>query len=297
MSPVEMDVSEILSAALAAKLAMQMSVSSLPVIEEWMDTPLTRWLDSVPLPMEMPAGESPPLVVSLGGDGRLVRWSAAGKPEGMIPKLVDYLRRAGAVPGDFQKVDEAGQALEPDEVGSWIEVRPGALTTGWFFADRLPLARLRALLGEGAWMEELGADSCLRLARGIADDPIVDVTVNLVGDRPARLAAAAALFARAGFPLDERAAAALGGDLTAGVRARAGVIEAVRLTGAHPGGQAAAAACAALGLALSPAVNMVERSIAAREVIAVDLEVSAAGPAVVVSFIAGSGGGPVSTAN
>lgn len=146
-----MDVSEILSAALAAKLAMQMSVSSLPVIEEWMDTPLTRWLDSVPLPMEMPGGESPPMVVSLGCDARLVRWSSGGLPEGMIPKLVEYLKRAGAVPGDFQKVDETGQALEPREVGSWIEVRPGVLSSGWFFEDReMPLGRLRALLGEGS---------------------------------------------------------------------------------------------------------------------------------------------------
>ena len=146
-----MDVSEVLSQSLATKLAMQMSVSSLPVIEEWMDTPLTRWLDSVPLPMEMPDGESPPMVVSIGSDARLVRWSAAGAPEGMIPKLVEYLKRAGAVPGDFQRVDESGQALEPRAVGSWIEVRPGSVATGWCFEDRaMPLGRLRSLLGEGS---------------------------------------------------------------------------------------------------------------------------------------------------
>jgi len=292
------DVSEVLSQALASKLAMQMSVSSLPVIEEWMDTPLTRWLDSVPLPMEMPDGESPPMVVSLGSDARLVRWSAGGAPEGMIPKLVEYLKRAGAVPGDFQRVDETGQALEPREVGSWIEVRPGAMTTGWFFEDReMPLARLRALLGEAEWMEELGADSCIRVARGIAAEPAVEVTVALGADRAARLARAGELFRRFGLSFDPAVAAALGGDLTASVRARGGTVEAVCLSGALPGGQALAAACSAAGLDLSPAVNMVERSIAAREVIGVDLEVRADGASVVVSFIAGSGGGPASTAN
>jgi len=293
-----MDVSEILSAALAAKLAMQMSVSSLPVVEEWMDTPLTRWLDSVPLPMEMPGGESPPMLVSLGSDANLVRWSAGGLPEGMIPKLVDYLKRAGAVPGDFQRVDESGQALEPAEVGSWIEVRPGALTTGWFFSDRgLPIARLRELLGEGQWMEELGTATCIRVARGIAADPVVDVAVELEGDRAARLAAADELFRRFGFALDQEAAAALGGDLYAGVRARGGTVEAVRLTGALPGGQALAAACRAAGLVLSPAIDIVERSIAAREATLVELEVAAGGSSVIVSFVAGSGGGPTSTAN
>ena len=293
-----MDVSEILSTALAAKLAMQMSVSSLPVIEEWMDTPLTRWLDSIPLPMEMPGRESPPMVVSLGSDANLVKWSAGGLPEGMIPKLVEYLKRAGAVPGDFQRVDETGQALEPNEVGSWIEVRPGALTTGWFFADRaMPIARLRELLGEGPWMEELGASSCVRVARGIAADPTIDVTVELDGDRAARLARAGELFQRFGFALDQAAAATLGGDLTACVRARGGAIEAVRLVGSLPGGQAIAAACSAAGVVLSPAIDIVERSIAAREVIQIELEAAAGGSSVIVSFVAGSGGGPTSTAN
>jgi hypothetical protein len=293
-----MDVSEILSTALAAKLAMQMSVSSLPVIEEWMDTPLTRWLDSVPLPMEMPGGESPPMVVSLGSDARLVRWSSGGLPEGMIPKLVEYLKRAGAVPGDFQKVDETGQALEPREVGSWIEVRPGVLSTGWFFEDsEMPLARLRALLGEGEWMEELGVESCIRVARGIAANPAIDVTVELGADRAARIARAGELFRKFGFSFDPAVAAALGEDLTAGVRARGGAVEAVRLSGSLPGGQAIAAACSAAGLTLSPAINMVERSIAAREAIAVDLEAAADGSTVTVSFVAGSGGGPASTAN
>lgn len=296
MDPI--DVSEVLSAALAAKLAMQMSVSSLPVIEEWMDTPLTRWLDSVPLPMEMPGSTTPPMIVSLGSDARLVRWSAGGMPEGMIPKLVDYLRRAGAVPGDFQKIDETGQALEPREVGSWIEVRPGSISTGWFFEDHaMPVGRVRALLGEGPWMEELGSDTCIRVARGIAAQPTIDVTLELGGDPGARLARAGELFRRFGFTLDAAAAAALGEDLTAGVRARGGEIEAVRLCGALPGGKAIAAACGAAGILLSPAVNMVERSIAARETIAVDLEATAGGSAVIASFIAGSGSGPPSTAN
>jgi hypothetical protein len=290
-----MDVSEKLSAALAAKLAMQMSVSSLPVIEEWMDTPLTRWLDSVPLPMEMPGGESPDLLVSLGSDARLVRWSAGGLPEGIIPKLTDYLRRAGAIPGDFHKVDQAGQALEPREVGSWIEVRPGLVATGWFFEDRMPIGRLRELLGEGDWMDQLAVESCVRIARGIAANPAIDVTVELAGDDP--VAAAGALFSRFGFTLDQAAArSALGSKLSVGVRARAGAVEAVRLSGAVPGGQAVAGLCAALGVELVPAIDMVERSIAAREAVMVDLEQTEAGSAVVVSFIAGSGAGS-STSN
>src|SRR5690606_35003623 len=208
------DVSDRLSEALAGRLALQMSVSSLEVIEEWMDMPLTRWLDSIPLPMEMPDASSPAVLVVLGSDARRVRGSAGGPPERVIPKMDDCLRRAGAHPGDFHRIDQAGQALEPHGVGSWIEVRPGAVDTGWYFEDRLPVARLRELLGEGAWMEEAGT-MCAGVLRGIGADPVTEVTFEVDGPDPAaRVAAAAATAARLGCPLDEAAAGGLGGELS-----------------------------------------------------------------------------------
>lgn len=285
------DVSERLSAALAGRLALQMSVSSLEVVEEWMDTPLTRWLDSVPLPMEMPDGLSPSLVVALGTDGRLVRWSSGGAPEGIIPKMTDYLRRAGALPDDFKRVDEAGQALEPGEVGSWIEVRPGAVATGWYFEDRMATARVRELMREGDWMETLGS-TCLRVARSVGANPSVDVVVELMGDdRASRLASAAVVFARLGFSLDPaNVGEGLGDALAVGVRARGGAVEAMRLIAVRPSGQGVAALCTAVSAALVPAITAVERSIAASGTAMVELERSAGGAAVVVSYIAGGGG-------
>src|SRR5690606_27922432 len=49
--PVSLD-SE-LSDALTRRLNLQISLSQLPVVEEWMDAELGRWLDSVPLPPEL----------------------------------------------------------------------------------------------------------------------------------------------------------------------------------------------------------------------------------------------------
>jgi hypothetical protein len=279
-------VSDRLSEALAGRLALQMSVSSLPVVEEWMDMPLTRWLDSVPLPPEMPDGEGPPLVVSLGCDADMVRWSSAGAPGGIVPKLVDYLRRAGALPDDFRQVDEIGQALEPAVVGSWIEARPGAVTTGWFVADQMDAARVRELLGEGAWMDGLGV--CVRAGRSVGADPVTDVVVELHGDRGERLAAAAEVFARVGFALEASAVPPGAQDIWLGLRARAGQPVSARLLVARPGSAAPGLACAALGLELAPAIGLVERSIGAGEVALMELEWSAAGAAVVVEFVAGT---------
>lgn len=284
------DVSEKLSAALAGRLALQMSVSSLPVVEEWMDTGLTRWLDSVPLPMEMPDGSAPALVVSLGADGNLVKWSSSGRPEGIIPKLSDYLRRAGAVPGDFAKVDQAGQALEPAEVGSWIEIRPGSLETGWFFEDRMAIARVRDLLGEGAWMGELGSDTCVRVARGVGAKAAVEVTIPLAGaDAGARSAAAQDVFRRFGFALDDVTSAGAGDPVAVAVRARGGAVESARLVLDRPSGQAAQVLASLVGVALVPAVGAVERAIASGGPVEAGVEKTAAGAQVIVSFVAGSG--------
>lgn len=290
-------VSDRLSAALAGRLALQMSVSGLPIVEEWMDMPLTRWLDSVPLPPEMPGGEGPALIVSLGVDAKLLRWSAGGAPGGIVPKLVDYLRRSGAQPGDFRTVDEIGQTLEPAVVGSWIEARPGALATGWFVTDRMDLARLRQLLGEESWMAELGGGPCLYAGRSIGSAgsaASTDLVVVLPGDGAAdKLAAAAEVFARVGFAFEAEPVAQIGGrEVALGMRAQGGQVVSVRLLLARPGPGSVRNACAALGIALAPEVEVVERSIGAGELVQLEVEWSAAGPTVVAEYVAAESRAP-----
>jgi hypothetical protein len=285
-------VTDRLSAALALRLKLDMSLSRLPLVEEWMDVPFSRWLDSVPMPPEMPDGEMPSVVVSLGAGADLVRWSFAGAPAGVVPKLVDYMRRAGALPADFQQVDLIGQALEPALVGSWIETRPGAVATGWLVAGRMDLLPLRDLLGEGSWLDDLGGGiaMCTLAGRSVGADPVTEVVVELPGaERSEQLAAAQDAFARSGHAFDPAVAAQLGGEaLALGVRARAGQVLSVRLQVAHPGRAAPGRLCGALGLSLAPEVAAVEKSIGASEVAQVSLEHSEAGAAVIIDYLAGS---------
>ena len=288
-------VSDRLSEALAGRLALQMSVSSLPMVEEWMDAPLSRWLDSVPLPLEMPGGEGPPLIVAVGSDAQLLRWRAGGSAAGVVPKMVEYLRRAGALPADFSKVDGIGQALEPAVVGSWIEARPGVVATGWFVADRMDLNQLRGLLGEGDWMNGLSAAGgpCLEVGRSIGDGAMTGMLVQLAGDAAGKVAAAAEVFAGYGFAFDGGPAARFGDrELAIGVRARQGAVVSVRLVVERPGPGAAVEACTGVGLELAPAVTQVERSIGAGELIQLEIERSAAGPSVVVEYMAGASRAP-----
>ena len=309
------DINQRLSAELAARLALQMSVSSLPVVDETMDNALGRWLDGVPLGPEMPDREPVPVVVSVGADAQLMRWSAAGAPAGVVPKLTEYLRLAGGVPGDFARVDRIGQALEPEKVGTWIAVRPGQVTTGWCFAGRLLPGPAAEALGEGDWLDGLGAAGVLWIARGLGADAPSWVVVELAGgDREERLAAARAAFARAGLAFDDAVAAlvppsgtpavasqpdyrmpaaAEAGALMLGARARGGAVEALTLVLLGPEPRALDALCAVAGQELSPQVAAVAQAIGARQPAAVEITRAVGGGAEVVAhFESGSGRGP-----
>lgn len=294
------DINQRLSAELAGRLALQMSVSSLPVVDETMDNALGRWLDSVPLGPEMPDRQPVPVIVSVGADAQLMRWSAVGAPAGVVPKLSEYLRLAGGVPGDFARVDRIGQALEPDKVGTWIQVRPGHVTTGWCFADRLAPGPAAAALGEGDWLDGLGAAEVLWIARGLGEDAPTWVVVELGGgDRDERLAAARAAYTRAGIAFEDAVAGLVpaggeAGALVLGARARQGAIEALSLSLSGPDPRALEALCQVAGQELSPQVAAVAQAIGARQPGAVEITRQVAGGAaeVVAHFESGSGRGP-----
>lgn len=141
--------------ALAIRINLQIVISSIPSIEEEMDMPLSRWLDAVPLPPEMPGGIAPTLLVRLRTDLEGMGWSAFGKPAGMIPKMADYFQKCGMVGDDLALINAMGEALEPNCVGSWIEVVGGAMRTGWQFRERMALARLAPHLGSSLVVTKL----------------------------------------------------------------------------------------------------------------------------------------------
>ena len=47
-----------LQRALSVRLNLQISLSQLAIVEEWMDIHLDRWLEHLPMPPDMPNGEA-----------------------------------------------------------------------------------------------------------------------------------------------------------------------------------------------------------------------------------------------
>ena len=142
-----MDANE-MARSLSTRINMQISVSALPIVEEWMDARLGRWLESVPLPMEFPGGGQAHMEATVAGDLQGVVWSAYGTPNGFIPKLAKYLSESGAEPTDIDLINVIGETFSPREVGSWLRVGPGVLTTGWMFRDEFDAHRLAECIRE-----------------------------------------------------------------------------------------------------------------------------------------------------
>ena len=227
----------ILSRALSIRLNLQISVSSLTIVEEWMDVHLNRWLESVPLPPEMPMGHTAHFSVTLASDLSRVSWQAYGHPDGFVPKLARYLEACRIAGQDMGLLDHMGSELAPRLVGSWVSVQNAQVQTGWQFCDAHPFAIIEPLFADHdarrkvvAWAESARVDTFRRFAQGIGDAAFSEIEFPVPGvSIDDQLAQATTAFKMLlGEPPPEpvvRAmSSALSPEFTLGVRIRDGVI-------------------------------------------------------------------------
>lgn len=194
-----MSIDEVLQRALATRLNLQIALSSLPVIEEWMDLHIDRWLDNVPAPPEMPTSCEAKFEVVLGSDLRQVTWSAWGDPRGFVPKLANYFQLCVMGKQDSEVLDQLGNDLQPEQVGSWLTVTPGKVLTGWQFCEPIAWARLQesfaahaAKLSVHAWLERNDTEQIERFAQAIGDGAYSELEIAMPGDDAAAQLAALA---------------------------------------------------------------------------------------------------------
>jgi hypothetical protein len=200
-----------LQRALSVRLNLQISLSQLPMIEEWMDIHLDRWLEHNPTPPDMPDGEGISYLVMLGSDLRRVWWGAWGDPRGFVPRIADYFKLCNIAKADAHLLDQIGEALEPKLVGSWIGVWGGKVTTGWHFLDPHPWSKVEAMFGTHEakyqlkkWVEDHNVERIERFLQAIGDSPYSEIELAVPGKTvEEQVAALSAGFAHfTGAPLD-----------------------------------------------------------------------------------------------
>ena len=200
-----------LQKALSVRLNLQISLSQLPIIEEWMDIHLDRWLEHNPTPPDMPDGEGVSYLAMLGSDLRRVWWGTWGDPRGFVPRMADYFKLCNIAKSDAHLLDQIGEQLEPKLVGSWIGVWGGKVTTGWHFLDPHPWPKVESMFGTHEakysikkWVEDHHVEQIERFTQSIGDSPYSEIELAVPGatadDQVAALSAAFQQFT--GAPLD-----------------------------------------------------------------------------------------------
>jgi hypothetical protein len=177
-----------LQRALSVRLNLQISLSQMPIVEEWMDIHLDRWLEHNPTPPDMPDGEGVSYLVMLGSDLRRLWWGAWGDPRGFVPRIADYFKLCNIAKTDAGLLDQIGEALEPKLVGSWIGVWGGKVTTGWHFMDPQPWPKVEAMFGTHEakyqlkkWCEDHHVDRIERFTQSIGDSPYSEIELAIPG--------------------------------------------------------------------------------------------------------------------
>lgn len=250
-----------LQRALSIRLNLQISLSALPIVEEWMDIHLTRWLESIPLPPEMPSGHNAHFTVRVASDLSRLSWDAYGNPAGFIPKLAKYMEAVKMSKEDMALIDEMGNGLEPKLVGSWIAVADGGITTGWQFCDEHPFARIEPLFAEHegkaqlmSWLSRVNLERFGRFVQTIGDKPASLIEFPLQGvaidDRLDAAEQAFSIMAGTSMPTAVRDAMSNAAvvNLAVAVQIQAGQITAVGVSAPGLGNDVVAKLCQDLGL-------------------------------------------------
>lgn len=202
-----------LQRSLSIRLNLQISLSSLPIIEEWMDIHLDRWLEHNPMPPDMPNGQAVSYSVMLGTDLRRMWWGAWGHPLGFVPRMADYFKLCNIDKNDQAVLEQIGEVLEPREVGSWIAVFGGKVITGWHFTDPHEWPKVESMFGTHEakyqlkkWIEDSNIARVERFTQAIGDAAFSEVEVALPGvTAEEQVRHASAAFTHfTGAPLDEK---------------------------------------------------------------------------------------------
>lgn len=265
-----------LQQSLSIRLNLQISLSALPIVEEWMDIHLTRWLESVPMPPEMPAGHAAHFSVRLASDLSRLTWGAYGDPAGFIPKMAGYLKSAKITKEDMSLIDEMGNGLEPALVGTWITACRGAVSTGWQFCDEHRFADISPLFAdhEGkakllGWLSVSGVEVFSRFVQSIGEAPTstIELPVPGVAVDDQLDAASQALTMLAGAPLPdavrEAMSSAVAPRLAVSVGLREGRITEASVIAPGLGNDVVAGMCQDMGLGFDDKLPRIQASFGA----------------------------------
>jgi len=78
--------------------------------------------------------------VAISADLNKLTWRVGGPQGSFIQKMVDFFWNVGAPEVEIDRLNEVGALLNPDRIGSWIDMSAkGGMDGGWFFPIKTTL--------------------------------------------------------------------------------------------------------------------------------------------------------------
>jgi hypothetical protein len=145
---------------------------------------------------------------SYSEDFNKLYWNSAGPQYLMIQQLVDFFYIVGAPEEEIEKLNVVGESINPDRIGSWINVsEKGGIDGGWCFTFPINLEVAINSVESGPICEQIkkwgrtnGVHECFYLARDMGAEPPRQTEIRCKLEAGQAWEQAQLMYDLAGFP-------------------------------------------------------------------------------------------------
>jgi len=202
------------------RLPLHIAAATLP-IEKEVQEELHHWHAALPLTLEVEGTPPEGVYASLSGSLDRLTWHTAGDYPQFFYRLLDYLDDYPISQANLDELDRVVQAVQPAQLGAWIEARSNSYDLGWYlrpegglFDNAAPyLPASPALERVLAWAEQYEVTECLRLGKSLVSEVgLSEVYLQVTTPTPRRAVEVGLLLFRylgLEYPSDEILAALL----------------------------------------------------------------------------------------
>lgn len=170
------------------------------------------WFDSIPPREEIPAGGVIEYEVATSADMQKLTWRTAGPQNIFIQRMVDFFWNVGAPESEIDRLNDVGAAINPQVIGSWIDMSyKRGMDGGWYFPSEIPIRFALDATDPGEpsaklalWAERNKVLNCYSVGRdmGAAPPRQTEIRMKLPGENfDTQLNLALSAFHEFGFPV------------------------------------------------------------------------------------------------
>lgn len=166
VSAMESPLAAAMATAIEKRLRLYLASQTLPVGRQAAPA-LQEWLEAMPTVGDFANDQDAQIQAALTADLQRLTCRTFGETAGFFPKMQQFLADCATSDLACSLLIQAGEQLQPEALGMWIELMPDNLDMGCFFPVPLSLQRMlthvqpsRARENLQTWAEQIHCDDC-----------------------------------------------------------------------------------------------------------------------------------------